>query len=151
MREETTHKVSQVCRQLQGQIRDRCNEEKNKQNKGARGGMKALSDVLVWEGFSEEVTIEQRPGYRRKQSRLMPRRITGTREGSHGITHKCGPSALCFSLYFPNSLWFIQRTGTPLEGLSFLSHTNKSFYYSTSFKEGFRSALFLQTSLCIAV
>lgn len=124
MREETTHKASQVCRQLQGQVRDKCNEEQNKHNKGVRGGMKALLDMLVWEGLSEEVTVEQRPGYRRKQSRIMPRRITGNREGSHGITHKFGLSALRFSFYSPNSLLFIQRTGTPLEGLSFVPHTN---------------------------
>lgn len=46
MREETIHKASQVCRQLQGQIRDKCNEKQNKLNQGVRGGMKALLDVF---------------------------------------------------------------------------------------------------------
>lgn len=48
------------------------------------------------------------------------------RQGKEAMvsTHKFALPALRFSLYSPNSLLFIQRAGTPLEGLSFVPHTN---------------------------
>lgn len=71
--------------------------------------MKTILNMLViWEGLSEDVTFEQRPRYRSKQNKRMSRRVTGNREGNHGITYKLGLSALYFSFYYTNSLLFIQ-------------------------------------------
>lgn len=61
--------------------------------------MNALLDVPVWEGLSEEVTIEQRPGYRRKQSRIMPRRITGKGRKPWYHTQICPFCPPLFSLF----------------------------------------------------
>ena len=44
------------------ELRDKCDEETSKQNRGVGGGRKAILDVLAWEGLSEEVTVKQRPG-----------------------------------------------------------------------------------------
>lgn len=42
--------------------KDKCEEEISKQTTGVEGGTKPILDVLVWEGPSEGVTVEWRPG-----------------------------------------------------------------------------------------